>query len=231
MLNIVSTHLDAYTYVARLRYKALRAGIRLEQVYDFHRIEDEANSINGRTPVTPAFSRENIDLSPATAFWICGYNDRGSLVHTQAVRLDDIRNMTLEGYWRQQIHRLWVTPAPDKGRLGPNLAMAAQHITGRVAYHGELWISPEYRNMEIAPMLCRLGMCHTYLQFDPDFMYGFVVKENVLRGFASRTGYPHQEADALNWEKAPHDYQHEWLVWASRNDLANLVNKPDAAFG
>lgn len=110
------------------------------------------------------------------------------------------------------------------------MAEAAQHITGHVVYHGETWVSPAYRGNGTGGMLCRLGLMLTHIRFDPDYIYGFLVKQNALSNFGLRAGFPHVEADALNWVRAPRDYKNEWLVWGSRSDLANLATKPDDAF-
>lgn len=216
--------------ISALRKRARDSGINIVLRTDFANVYDEINATEG-PETSPAYHPKSIDLTEEIGFFLMGYKDHGKLVHTQAMRLDHLGKTTLAEHWKQQIKRLWTDHHPGTG-FGEPCAPSAEVICGRVVYHGDMWLHKDFRSTGLAPPLVRLGLCVGLQQLRPDFVYGFIEPALQAKGFGTRNGYPHQEPNALNWWKAPPGIDElEWMVWASKNDILNLVRTPDEAYG
>jgi hypothetical protein len=102
-------------------------------------------------------------------------------------------------------------------------APASHEITGRVCYHGEVWIDPKFRNMRIAATLATFAQLLAVTRFMPDYNYGFIPPHLVKRGYPARIGYLHLHPWAPSWHvcgrEEPYD---DYLVWVTGQELIEL---------
>ncbi len=92
-----------------------------------------------------------------------------------------------------------VLPRAGGGRpaLGATCRLAEQ-IKGRALYHGGGWIGKKYRSRQLAPWAFRMGQAIGFLEFNPDWIYGFVAETTAERGFAYRLGFVHLQPHAID---------------------------------
>jgi hypothetical protein len=161
-------------------------------------------------------------------FWIGLRRANGEVVALQACRLDTIDTNLAEWAvgWMTGLYlkrNVLMVPA----RLKPFSASRSFGVTGRVVYHGELWLDPESNRGEgVASAFCFLGMVIAHMKWQPNAIWALVSNSLATRGHATRFGYPHVERSFLNWEWSTDDVPaNEWLLLAEFEDMEHLVSE------
>ena len=201
------------------------SGLRLELSTDFSRLETLCEATGGRGGLDPCFSPRYFDLTPAHAAWIGGWSENGTLLHTQAIRVDNLGGLSLAEHWRQQMRRLYADPIP--GVAFERFCTAVDRLGGTIAYHGAMWSHPDSRRAGLGSALSRLQLAIALNRFDPDWVYGFVSRDLIFSGYGLSEGYLHYEPCAITWSRDPGLFDpNDWLVYMTRHDLLNLVKQP-----
>jgi hypothetical protein len=181
-------------------------------------------------PLSPPFDPRRSFLPKTNVIWVVGRGKDGRVLHTQALRLLDLCGQTLGAYLSQRfvdfppggvdldLERSWFQP-------GPGAAM----ITGRVAYHGEMWLAddPAYRGRGLIDLLARYAFMMAMLHWDPDHLFGFIKRPTARRGLAEREGYMHSDPYCLNWAVQGQEAQIACnMVWMAQRDLCHVMHVP-----
>lgn len=203
----------------------LRAGGRtIEQSVDFTKIYHEiAEMEKGR--ISPEMSWLNSDLTSSNAFYVVVRNEEGGIVAVCAVRNYQLNDENLKSFLERQYARLYGRGenAIDTSLMPP----IVDEIKGSVCYMGDFFIaregrvSKQFNNSDFILLVYGLSM----MQFDPDWVFGFVKQQNAIRGLpaiylASRC-YPF----AVEWKiKVDHRVDSDWIVGLDRRDLDYVFN-------
>ncbi|MGD1876030.1 MAG: hypothetical protein ACFB13_00850 [Kiloniellaceae bacterium] len=215
-------------YIGCIEQIAERHGITLEVGGDFDNFRRLRESQPDRPPISPIFDSAVSDLHNGNAFWIKGTADDGELVHLQAVRLQQLGDLSLA----EHLHGDRLAYAPPGVEVDPDrscfsAAQASRQITGKVCYHGELWLKGGpggFRGHGLTCALPRLALALAYMAWSPDFMFGLVHPLAACKGLAAREGYMHLEPRGVLWQHPDaSEVFEEWLVWMSRMDLEYLL--------
>jgi hypothetical protein len=196
-------------------------GVNSEYHTDFDHFRDVVEAIPGRGAITPVFDPRHCDIDAENGFWIKGTDDGGKVVHVQAFRFDDLTGSTLAEHWQTIPAAFGPAGLPiDLEKSNFHTAPASHEITGRVCYHGEVWIDPKFRNMRIAATLATFAQLLAVTRFMPDYNYGFIPPHLVKRGYPARIGYLHLHPWAPSWHvcgrEEPYD---DYLVWVTGQEL------------
>ncbi|MCK4711834.1 MAG: hypothetical protein KAT26_03025 [Marinosulfonomonas sp.] len=179
-------------------------------------------------PVGQPFDCRKNNFQPESGFWIAGWNEDDVLVHTQAVRLVDLAGLSLAGYMGKKY--IDFPPAGldldmEKSRYNPG--PAARKIRGKVCYHGDFWLSGDYRGTGVVSVLARFALASALLKWSPDFVIGLMIRPIAFKGLAEREGYMHSEPGCLYWHRADNDAVLEiFMVWMGREDISHLLTIP-----
>lgn len=166
------------------------------------------------------------------AFWICGYDDDGELLHTQAAQLLDLRDSSISTHIQQHTHNYFPKKPPVinstiKATKGPK----GSKINGMVSYHGEMWLREDHRDQATAAIAIRLGLMLMLREWNPDAVFGLMSWSLACQGFNMRIGYHHSEPLALSWDRMDKAAQHQlWLVYLEREDMHFLMQLPILEF-
>lgn len=205
-------------------------GISIEISDDFAVFRRLRSEQKDRTALYPMFDAASSYVDASNAFWVCGFNTENELVHTQAVRLLDLQDLTLAQHLRIHRHK-YITPGstPDPDNTHFSRLQVLERISGRVGYHGEFWVKPGTigrRNIGLTAALSRIAFEMTMSLWDPDFLFGFVPTPMAARGVSVRYGYAHCELGG--WHGPDQEMtSEEMLVWMSNDDLkAHLGTRP-----
>ncbi|WP_319825592.1 hypothetical protein [Thalassovita sp.] len=181
-------------------------------------------------PLGPPFDPAKQFLPSARGIWVIGRNAQGHLVHTQAMRLLDLCDQTLARYMSARFAEFppggvgidmegsWFRPGPG-----------AKRITGRACYHGEMWMKddPAYRGRGLIDYLARFSFLTAMLHWQPDFIFGFMLRQVARRGLAEREGYMHVDPYCLSWKiegrNEPFDCN---MVWMDIEDIRHVIHVP-----
>ena len=216
-------------YVSVISEIAESRGIRIEVSCDFEAFQEALESEHEAPPIYPMFDPACSYVDRTNGFWIKGVNDRGELVHTQAMRRLDLSNHTLAEHLKLHYRKYVIQGnAIDQRRSIYDQAPAWQGIMGTVCYHGQLWLKggkEGYRDQGLTAILPRLALALCHLVWSPDFVFGFISPHLACRGLAAREGYAHMEPGIWHVPDE-HSADQTWLVWMSREDVEHLVRFP-----
>ncbi len=219
---------EGVPFIASATQIAKENGLYLQLGTDFGEYSDLVS--DGRPeqglglPFDPAFNAINGD----NAFWIAGWKHAGNLVHTQALRLIGLGGLSLSQYMSR--HFLDFPPTGldlDLALSRYNPGPRAKRIGGVVGYHGEFWLSDEYRDTGLSCILARFALASAQLRWAPDYVIGFMPRPLAFKGLAEREGYMHCEPGCLYWHRADTGKDLEGcMVWMDREDIRHLMTIP-----
>ncbi|NNE52366.1 MAG: hypothetical protein HKN30_08180 [Sulfitobacter sp.] len=223
---------DAAPFIATSRNILRSFGVEITIGSDFAEyskiIREERKVQNLGAP----FDHEQHELKPADSFWLIGRNDDGDLIHTQAAKKVPLGGKTLAAHLLRRF-RDFPPPLPgvDLKRSRFRASPGSHHIKGNVVYHGEVWMAPpekgRYRGVGLSTVLARTGLLEVMRRWDPDFMYGFMLRKVAFKGFAERMGYMHNEPGALKWQiEGIEEPIEAFLTWLSAEDARYMLDIP-----
>ena len=216
-------------YVSVITQIAESRGIQIRVSTDFHEFQRALENEREAPPIYPVFDPACSYVDRTNGFWIMGVNDRGELVHTQAMRRLDLSGHTLAEHLKLHHQKYVIQGNPiDQVRSIYDRAPAWQGIMGTVCYHGQLWLKGGqggYRDQAMTALLPRLALAMGLMEWSPDFIFGFISPLLACRGLAAREGYAHMEPGIWHVPEG-HDAAQTWLVWMSRDDVEHLVRFP-----
>ena len=169
------------------------------------------------------------NLKEGNAFWLTGRDLDGDLMHAQAARLLDLKHEDLGGYMFNRF-REFPPAIPDIDRSRFRASPGACNITGRVIYHGEVWMSDKpglFRGNGLSTVLARYGLLTAMQRWNPDYIFGFMARTVAFKGFAERMGYMRNEPGALRWFRKGSDMpMEEFLSYLSNEEARYLLEMP-----
>lgn len=206
------------------------AGIRVEIGDDFAEYRARRSQIPDRGPIYPMFDVASSYIDHTNGFWICGFGSDGMLIHTQAVRLLDLRGVSLATHLKLHRHK-YITPdtTPDPDQTFYTGPEALQTITGKVCYQGEFWLRASGlggpRSQGATSLLSRVLLEIMVEAWNPSFVFALVPKKLAAKGAHLRYGYNHCEPGRwLGPDQQVTEEDH--LIWMGANDMANLLAQP-----
>lgn len=172
------------------------------------------------------------ELDAKSGFWVLGRNQSGVLVHTQAFKTVDLTQLSLSTYLLRS-YRKFPPPLPeiDFDRSRFRATPGSHRISGQTVYHGEVWMAPDaedrYRGQGLSTVLTRFGLLEAMNRWDPDWIFGFMLRAVAFKGFSERVGYMHVEPGALKWAVKDRTKLIEaFLVYLSREDAQYMLEMP-----
>jgi len=206
-------------------------GITLSCSSDFKEFAELRKQVRS-DKVSPMFDPDFNNLNELNSFCIIAKNRHGRISAFQACRLDTVdgsladwamRWMTGHYLMRSEL----ITPAPEQVAY----SSVAREISGRVVYHGELWIDREFRNKDCSMYFPRLALMISLLKWQPTAIWGLIGGSVATGGLSVRIGYPHMESNFFRWDIAPKGAMNsEFVTLARKSDLeflaADTVAKP-----
>jgi len=183
-------------------------------------IRDEAAS--------PFFDPAVNEVAGGRFFWMSLTDAKNVIVGVQAFRLDTITSSladwapsyTIGLYMRRQEVLVPLHPTPPRGTI-------AERISGRVVYHGELWMDRSLRNRRIVEAFGRLGMLLGLLRWNPDAIWALASQQMATHGHLNRMGFSHLERGFFRWQWGGGDGidSVEWVAIAERAGLEQMVEE------
>jgi hypothetical protein len=169
---------------------------------------------------TGVFERER-------AFWMHLTDEAGDVVGLQAFRFDQIDthladwcvNYMIGVYMRRQEMLVPSFAKPPDGSV-------AERLTGKLVYHGEIWISKSVKSRKVFEIFVRLGLILAVIKWRPDAIWGLASAQMASHGHFTRVGYTILERGFLRWQWATEGIDPvEYLVAAELPSLEAMINE------
>lgn len=206
-----------------------KVGIRVEIGDDFAKYRACRSKLPNRGPIYPMFDVASSYIDHTNGFWICGFNDDGDLIHTQAVRLLDLSGISLEMHLDNHRHK-YITPdsTPDPDRTFYSGPDALQFITGNVCYQGDFWLRAQGlggpRSQGVTTLLARLVLQIMVATWNPSYVFALVPQRVAAKGAHLRYCFSHCEPG--QWIGPDQQVtEEEYLIWMEAEELARSLSK------
>jgi hypothetical protein len=218
-------------FVASSRDILYRHGVELTVGHDFNEYKEILATGRQDHDIGAPFDPRRHDLNASNAMWVIGRDEDGRVMHAQALRMLDLKGGTLASYMRRGFRQFPPSGLDldmEKSRYKPG--PGAKRISGRVVYHGEVWMGGEpgkYRGTGLSCILGRFAFLSAIRQFAPDYVIGFMPKQVAFKGFVERQGYLHAEPFALRWfMRGNPDPLEGFMVYMSDEDMRFVLDMP-----
>ncbi len=159
-----------------------KAGLTIEQTSDFSMIQKLIEKL-GKPYLTPQLDMCVNDFTTANCFWVV-VRRAGEVSALGGARLDDLTDTDVAGFMYRHFARHY------EGGLLSVADPVLRALYGRVAYVGDLYVSPTERGslklLSSAMIVCHMTIS---LKWNPNCTYAFLRKSDVDRGAASRYGF------------------------------------------
>lgn len=222
---------DAAPFIATSRDILRQYGIEITIGSNFKDYSQIIKSERKVQNLGAPFDYEKYDLQEKDSFWLIGRNAEGDLIHTQAAKKVHLKGKTLAQHLLTKF-RDFPPPIPgvDFDRSRFRATPGSHRIAGNVVYHGEVWMAPEeglYRGTGLSTVMARSGLLEAMRRWNPDYVYGFMLRQVAFKGFAERMGYMHNEPGALSWHIAGREQPLEaFLTYLSQEDAKFVLDIP-----
>ncbi|MCA0434179.1 MAG: hypothetical protein LCH46_13055 [Proteobacteria bacterium] len=178
-------------------------------------------------PVAPMHHHETGVFDGHRAYWMSLKDSEGNTVGLQAFRFDVIDthladwciNYMIGVYMRRQELMVPTHAHPPAGNV-------AERLTGRLVYHGEIWVDKGIRNRRVFECFVRLGLILSLIKWQPDAIWGLASSQMAGHGHFTRVGYTILERGFLRWQWASEGIDPvEYLVAVERDSLEAMVEE------
>jgi len=205
---------------------AFDAGIQITLKTDFNELRRVSDGCEKR-PLTPMFDPVKSVIGPANGFWMHGTDVTGETVLLQAARLYELDDSTVALH-HQSLKMFYDNPPAiaEPGECCVCEAPATHFMTGRICYHGELWLKggrSGFRGIGLTRTLPRLLMALALLRWSPDYLFGMAQPGICIKGVGARYGYRNMQPHGMIWTVPSAGTLDEWVIWNTRNDLKEVV--------
>jgi hypothetical protein len=160
-------------------------------------------------------------------FWMYLTDEADEIVGLQAFRYDEIDTHLADwcvtymigAYMRQQELMVPSFPKPPEGSV-------AERLTGKLVYHGEIWISKSIKNRKVFEQFVRLGLVLAVIKWRPDAIWGLASAQMAGHGHFTRVGYTILERGFLRWQWASEGIDPvEYLVAVELPSLESMIDE------
>lgn len=175
--------------------------------------------------VAPMHHHEVGVLGNERGQWLSLKDDQGNIIGLQAFRCDEIDTNLADwcvtymigAYMRRQELMVPSHTKPAKGSI-------SERLTGKLAYHGELWIDKAHRNRDVIEHFVRLALVLTYIKWQPDAIWALAGAHIVERGHLSRSGYNTLELGFMRWQLASDGIDpFEYLYVVEKHSMETMI--------
>ncbi len=196
-------------------------GISVVQTTRFESAEARARAM-GKKSITPMLSCEFNDLSRDDAFWLFLQED-GLDIGCVAARRDSLLSENLSEYWERTNKRYY--GASGSMATYAHALTAVSEIKGSVVYVGEFFIRGDARgSRNQLTLFTHLLFSYCAMKWQPDWIYAFVRRNDIRRGYGGEYGFNRQIPGAQIWPSPPPGRQSdEYLVAVTREELFHMA--------
>ncbi|MGY4198981.1 hypothetical protein [Bradyrhizobium sp. USDA 4520] len=206
---------------------AARKGITLSIGFDFRDYVAITCATPTKGPTYPNFRPDKSPIKAGDGFWMVGVDKNNQVVALQAVRLYDLSCSNFQKHL-QSLKMFYGDPTihAHPQDICSCVAPSAKKMTGKVAYHGDVWVRSDYRGIGMPKIMAGIAFGVSFAMWAPDFMCGLVAQWLLDKGIVASYGYLHYERGGsilrLVKENIVDD---DWLIWLTGQELKAIIER------
>lgn len=201
---------------------AVRKGIRLSIGFDFHEYVSITEAIPTKGKTYPIFRPDRSPIRTGDGYWVVGVDSNNEVALVEAVRLYDLSHSNLAEHL-QSLRFFYADPAKHahpQDRCICN-APTARKITGKVVYHGDIWVRTDFRGRGLTKIITGVIRGVDLAMWAPDFTCGLAGRWSVDKRVYD---VAHSEPGGSVLRLVAEDIEDDdWLFWTTGEELRMLV--------
>lgn len=208
---------------------AAQRGIKLSVGFDFHKYISITRAIPTKRLTYPNFRPDRSPIASGDGFWIIGIDNNHEIAAVQAARLYDLSHSNFSDH----LESLKAFYADPSAHAHPQdrctcAAPIAKKLTGKVAYHGDLWVRKDFRGRGVPRIMQGIARGVSFAMWTPDFVCGLMPQRLLHSGIISKYGYSHYESGGSILQLIEEDIlDDDWINWLSGQELHDLIDRHD----
>ncbi|MGD9830699.1 MAG: hypothetical protein AB7U66_18410 [Hyphomicrobiaceae bacterium] len=212
-------------FILEVQEQAQQLGVHLSFASMQTLLEVNQKNPESWLPLISLFDHRFNPLDATNSFCIVGRDRSGEIVATQAARLYDWSQTNFRAE-AESLRLFYADPAGSKladERIDVH-ALAAQAITGSVAFTGAAWYRPDYRGKGLLEIMPRFSRVYALARWNVDLAITMMSPTNVKKGVYPRNGQKNIEwtIAVQNSRMGSHNFS---LQWTKRHE--NLEDAED----
>ncbi|WFU40043.1 hypothetical protein QA640_38405 [Bradyrhizobium sp. CB82] len=206
---------------------AAQKGIRLSIGFDFQKYLSITRAIPTKGPTYPNFRPDRSQIKSGEGYWIIGVDRNNEIALLEAARLYNLSHSSLAEHL-QSLKAFYSNPAihahPEDSCICT--APSAKQLAGKIAYHGDLWVRPDFRGQGIPKIVSGIARGVSYAMWTPDFVCALVARWRVDKGVVAQNGYAHQEPGGSKLRLVEYNIvDDDWLIWVNGKELRSEIER------
>lgn len=203
---------------------AAQKGIKVLIGFDFHQYVSITRATPTKGPTYPNFRPDRSPIEAGEGYWIVGIDKNNDVALLEAARLYRLSHgnfaehlETLKAFYGDpSIH------AHPKDRCTCR-APSAKKMTGKVAYHGDLWVRRDFRGQGVRNIITRIAHGVSYAMWAPDFLCALVARWTLDKGVDEML---HHEPEGSILQLVEEDIvDDDWLSWLTGEELRSRFDR------
>jgi len=208
---------------------AAKNGIKLSIGFDFREYVSITRALPTKSSTQPNFRPDRSPIKSGEGYWIIGVDMNNQVALVDAARLYDLSHSNFAEHL-QSLKAFYADPtkhAHPEDRCTCT-APSAKKITGRVAYHGDLWIRGDFRGRGLAKITAGIAHGVSFAMWGPDFLCSLVARFSLDKGLVSQYEMLHHEPGGAILQLVQEDIVEDgWLIWITGEELRSQVERHD----
>ncbi|MFK4380969.1 hypothetical protein [Bradyrhizobium sp. USDA 223] len=203
---------------------AAQKGIEVSIGFDFHEYVSITNRVPTKKPTYPIFRPDRSPIKPGEGYWMVGVDSSDEVAFVEAARLYDLSHSN----FAEHLESLKVFYADPGKHAHPQdrcicTAPSARKITGKVVYHGDVWVRRDLRGQGVPKIMTGIVRGVSFAMWAPDFVCGLAPRWSHDKSVYLAA---HFEPGGSMLQLVDEDIvDDDWLMWVTGEELRQSVDQ------
>ncbi|SFN92712.1 hypothetical protein SAMN05216573_12738 [Bradyrhizobium sp. Rc3b] len=218
------TPIDVSQFLHLYDRPASEKSIKLSIGFNFHEYVAITRTLPTKGPTYPIFRPDRSPIRLGEGYWIIGVDDNNMVALVEAARLYDLSQSNLAEHL-ESLKFFYADPARHAHPSDRCICRAptAKKITGKVVFHGDIWVRKDFRGQGLPKIMGRIARCVSFALWAPDFSVGLAGRWSVDKGvYDPQHCEPGGSILRLQEDNLVDD---DWLLWRTGEELKTLVHR------
>ncbi|QQN65465.1 hypothetical protein JIR23_06860 [Bradyrhizobium diazoefficiens] len=205
---------------------AAQKGIKFLIGFDFHEYVLITRATPTKSPTNPNFRLDRSQIEAGEGYWIMGVDKNNDVIGVEAARLYRLSHSN----FAEHLESLKAFYADPTRHAHPQdrcicTAPAAKKITGKVAYHGDLWVRRDFRGQGIRRIITRITHAASFALWAPEYLCALVARWTLDKGLDDMLH--HEAGGAILRLVEDNVVEDNWLSWLTGEELRSRLDRHD----